>query len=99
MCPPGDQGQGAGARWRSSPRPSLCPHSALGAYPACGQPSGRGLDFEEFMASCYLEYPLEAGVMNRPSSDLAQEANLTAQVVVEVGQAAIVTVVHPVMKI
>ena len=51
------------------------------------------------MASCYLEYPLEAGVMNRPSSDLAQEANLTAQVVVEVGQAAIVTVVHPVMKI
>lgn len=37
--------------------------------------------------------------MYRPSCDLAQEADLTAEVVVEVRQAPIVAVVHPVIKI
>ena len=46
----------------------------------------------------YLEYPLEAGVMDWPSCDLAQEADLTAQVVMEVSQAPVVTVVHPAME-
>ena len=36
--------------------------------------------------------------MNGSRGDLAQEADLTAQVVVEVGQAPVVTVVHPGVK-
>ena len=35
--------------------------------------------------------------MYGPGRDLAQEADLTAQVVVEVSQAPVVTVVHPAM--
>ena len=42
-----------------------------------------------------LKYPLEAGIVYGPGRDLAQEADLAAQVVVEVGQASVVAVVHP----
>ncbi len=42
---------------------------------------------------------MEAGVMDWPGCDLAQEADLAAEVVVEVSQTPIVTVVHPVIKI
>ena len=99
-CPPCVRGPGAGARWRSSPRPAQCPHWGPGSGPGagghCGQPAS-DVTWWQYQSSSHLEYPLEAGVMYGPGRDLAQEADLTAQVVVEVSQAPVVTVVHPAM--